>query len=73
MRFGVGILTDLEASHFAQYVRDIEGMGYDNIWIPDERFWRDPYVSMTVCAPVSYTHLDVYKRQEIYIQTPDNR
>ncbi|HHV56606.1 MAG TPA: LLM class flavin-dependent oxidoreductase [Firmicutes bacterium] len=50
MRFGVGIMGEFAASAFAQYVRGIEDLGYDYVWIADERFWRDPYVAMTVCA-----------------------
>ncbi|HKM39365.1 MAG TPA: LLM class flavin-dependent oxidoreductase [bacterium] len=50
MKFGVGIMGSLATSDFVQYVKEIESLGYDNAWIADERFWRDPYVSMTACA-----------------------
>ena len=33
---------------------------------PLSRTAANPYAGCTVCVPVSYTHLDVYKRQEYW-------
>ncbi|HHV79343.1 MAG TPA: LLM class flavin-dependent oxidoreductase [Firmicutes bacterium] len=46
MRFGVGILSERPQSELATLATKIEKLGYDNIWIADERFYRDPYVTM---------------------------
>ncbi|MGB9867611.1 MAG: LLM class flavin-dependent oxidoreductase [Bacillota bacterium] len=46
MRFGVGILSEQPQSELASFATKIEALGYDNIWVADERFYRDPYVTM---------------------------
>jgi len=42
---GIALMPEFELQHFAKLARHVEKLGYSNLWVPDERFWRD----MTVC------------------------
>ncbi|MFQ6077220.1 MAG: LLM class flavin-dependent oxidoreductase, partial [Candidatus Bathyarchaeia archaeon] len=49
-KFGVGILEKGSLRNFESQLRLVERVGYDQVWIPDERFYRDVFVSITVSA-----------------------
>ena len=47
---GVLLLGDLPAKELAPLARRIEEWGYDYLWFADERFFREVYSSLTLCA-----------------------
>lgn len=58
MKFGAGIVfgswpeaTDIH--HMIRLARKIDGWGYDNIWMPDERLERNVYASLSLFASVT--------------------
>jgi 5,10-methylenetetrahydromethanopterin reductase len=50
MEFGVGLLGDLSSARVVDLSQRIEGYGLDQIWVADERFYRDVFVNMTLVA-----------------------
>ena len=50
MEFGVGLLGDLSTARIVDLSQRIEGYGLDQIWVADERFYRDVFVNMTLAA-----------------------
>lgn len=50
LHFGVGLLPKYPAAQFVELVRSCEAWGYDHIWIPDERFYRECYCYLTLAA-----------------------
>jgi 5,10-methylenetetrahydromethanopterin reductase len=49
-RVGIGLVGDAPAARVTELVRLIERLGYDGVWVSDERFYRDPYPQMTQAA-----------------------
>jgi 5,10-methylenetetrahydromethanopterin reductase len=49
LRFGVGILSQ-GCNEFVDLAGRVEEWGYDQIWVPDQRFCRDVYVTLASCA-----------------------
>ena len=47
---GVLLMGDLSAKDLASLARRLEDWGYDYIWLADERFFREVYSSLTLCA-----------------------
>ena len=47
---GVLLLGDQPSSALASLARRVEEWGYDYIWFADERFFREVYSSLTLCA-----------------------
>ncbi|MBI4280312.1 MAG: LLM class flavin-dependent oxidoreductase [Armatimonadetes bacterium] len=47
---GVGLLADQPPEGFTRAVDAAESLGYDTIWIPDERFFRDVFVALALAA-----------------------
>lgn len=50
LHFGVGLLPKFPAPQFVELVKNCEDWGYDQIWIPDERFYRECYCYLTLAA-----------------------
>src|SRR5262245_47478909 len=50
MEFGVGLLGDLSSVRIVDLSQRIEGYGLDQIWVADERFYRDVFVNLTLVA-----------------------
>jgi 5,10-methylenetetrahydromethanopterin reductase len=50
VKFGVGILGTNDVWDLVGTAKAIEELEYDNIWIPDERFYREAYVKLALCA-----------------------
>lgn len=48
--FGVGLAGGFDVRAVARLTRRIESLGYEDVWIPDERFQRDVYPLLTVAA-----------------------
>jgi 5,10-methylenetetrahydromethanopterin reductase len=53
MRFSLLILGEHPPRHLAGLVRQAEAAGCDTFWYADEKFYRDPFVGLTVAAQVS--------------------
>ena len=47
---GVLLMGDLSAEDLASLARQVEDWGYDYIWLADERFFREIYSCLTLCA-----------------------
>ena len=47
---GVLLMGNLPAEDLASLARQIEDWGYDYIWLADERFFREIYSCLTLCA-----------------------
>src|SRR5438045_2096365 len=52
-RYGAAVSGDVSAKEFVEQVRLIDALGYEDVWIPDERFFRDVYPTMTLAALTS--------------------
>ncbi len=50
MEFGIGLLGEHPAHRMGALCQLIEGSGFDQIWVSDERFYRDVFVNMAVVA-----------------------
>ena len=50
MQFGVGLGGSHPPARLIELSRLVEDLGFHQAWVPDERFYRDPYVSMTIVA-----------------------
>ena len=50
MRIGLLALTRGGLAHLVERARLAEAVGYDDLWVADERFFRDVYVSLAHCA-----------------------
>jgi len=48
--YGIAVFPQYEAREFARLCSLVEEIGFENIWVPDERFFRDLGVSMTLAA-----------------------
>lgn len=48
--FGLGLLPQYPPGRFVRLVQQAEDRGFDCIWVPDERFYRDCYAYLTLCA-----------------------
>jgi 5,10-methylenetetrahydromethanopterin reductase len=50
LRTGLLLLPTYDAAQLAALAELAEGTGYDDLWLADERFFREVYASLTVCA-----------------------
>jgi 5,10-methylenetetrahydromethanopterin reductase len=50
MTFGIGLLPFYPADQFVRLVKLAEDYGFDTVWVPDERFFRECYSCLTLCA-----------------------
>ena len=50
MQFGIGLGAAHPPSRLVELARYAEELGLDQVWVADERFFRDPYVNMTLIA-----------------------
>lgn len=53
--FGIGLLQDLSPRELQQTVSDCERLGYDRLWYANEKFFRDPWIGLTLAARSSST------------------
>lgn len=53
MKFGFGFVPKMPLAESLQIVRKGEELGYDMIWIPDQSFYRDPFLVMAAWAQVT--------------------
>ena len=50
MRFGIGLVGEHSPARLIELVAFVEQLGFDKVWLTDERFHRDVYVNMTIAA-----------------------
>ena len=50
METGVLLMGDAPSAELARWAKRIEGWGYGTLWLADERFFREVYASLTLCA-----------------------
>ena len=50
MEFGIGFLGDQSSARVVELSRRVEDAGLDHIWVADERFYRDAFVTLTLVA-----------------------
>ena len=50
LEFGVGLLAKYAYATLTDLARSCEAGGYDQIWMPDERFYRECYTQLAVVA-----------------------
>jgi len=48
--FGIGLLPHYPPDQFVRLAQLAEARGFDRVWVPDERFYRDCYAYLTLCA-----------------------
>jgi 5,10-methylenetetrahydromethanopterin reductase len=48
--FGLGLLPQYPPEQFVQLTRLAEAKGFTAVWVPDERFYRECYSYLTLCA-----------------------
>ena len=50
MEFGIGLMGEHPAQRMRALCHLIESSGFDQIWVSDERFYRDVFVNMTLAV-----------------------
>src|SRR5213593_1694105 len=50
LRTGLLLLPTYEPARLAALAEMAEAAGYDDLWLADERFFREVYASLTLCA-----------------------
>src|SRR6266487_6727777 len=50
LRTGLLLLPTYDPDRLAALAELAEGTGYDDLWLADERFFREVYASLTLCA-----------------------
>jgi 5,10-methylenetetrahydromethanopterin reductase len=53
MKFGFGFVPKMPLAESLEIVRKGEELGYDMVWIPDQSFYRDPFLVMAAWAAVT--------------------
>src|SRR5439155_13303144 len=48
--YGVGIFPQYPPDEFARHCQRVDAHGFERLWIPDERFFRDLGVQLTLAA-----------------------
>src|SRR4051794_6683346 len=51
MRYSVLSLSRFTMADLGEFAALVESLGYDALWLADQRFYREPYASLTYCAP----------------------
>lgn len=49
-RMGIGLLQEHNAANLVELVKEIEALGYDDLWYANEKFYRDPWIGLTIAA-----------------------
>lgn len=52
--WGLLLLPDQPLPDLARLATEVERLGYDTLWVADEKFYRDPWVTLTVVAAATH-------------------
>lgn len=50
MRYGVAFIPGMHYRGVLDLVREAEALGYDDLYVPDQTFHRDPFALLALCA-----------------------
>lgn len=50
IRLGIGVTQNLRPGELIELAKLCEELGYEHLWHANEKFHRDPYVGLTLCA-----------------------
>jgi 5,10-methylenetetrahydromethanopterin reductase len=50
MRFGFAAVVDVPLMDLGRRAAEVEALGFDRFWLPDERLTRNVYAALTMCA-----------------------
>jgi 5,10-methylenetetrahydromethanopterin reductase len=50
MRFGIAFIPGMPFRTVVELAREAEALGYDDLYLPDQTFHRDPFALLAVCA-----------------------
>jgi 5,10-methylenetetrahydromethanopterin reductase len=50
VRLGIGLKGEHSPERFAALVATVEGLGFDSLWLADERLYRNVYATLTLAA-----------------------
>lgn len=50
MNFGIGFIPEMPAGQATDLARRAEDLGFDSLYIPDQTFYRDPFIVLALCA-----------------------
>jgi 5,10-methylenetetrahydromethanopterin reductase len=50
IKFGFGAVPEESVDRFVSLVQAGEALGFEMVWVPDQTFFRDPFVVMSACA-----------------------
>jgi 5,10-methylenetetrahydromethanopterin reductase len=53
--FGIGLYQDYDPADLARIVRLLEELGYDTLWYGNEKFYRDPWIGLTLASTITPT------------------
>jgi 5,10-methylenetetrahydromethanopterin reductase len=51
--FGLALFSYEPVERTASMAKEAERLGFEKLWIPDEKFFRDPYCTMSICSQVT--------------------
>lgn len=54
-RFSLALLLDAPSQEIGERAHVAEALGFDRVWLPDERLRRSAYVALTACALMTET------------------
>jgi 5,10-methylenetetrahydromethanopterin reductase len=50
MRFGIAFVPGMPYQRVIELAREAEALGYDDLYLPDQTFHRDPFALLALCA-----------------------
>src|SRR3990170_5787594 len=50
INLGIGVLQNRRPEDLIQFAQWCESLGYQHFWYANEKFYRDMYVGLTLCA-----------------------
>jgi 5,10-methylenetetrahydromethanopterin reductase len=50
MRFSFGAVIDIPLGQLGRRAEEVETLGFDRFWLPDERLTRNVYAGLSICA-----------------------
>lgn len=72
VKFGLALFSNEPIDRIISLAKEAEERGFEYVWIPDEKFYRDPYSTLTGCAlntrrvNIGVGVTDPYSRHPVY-------